>query len=351
MAMRRLDRRNPSPTDLRPMPKHATKPAEQPSDSASVIAARRVLRMEIDGLRALEASLDGGFQSAIDVIAGVEGRVIVTGMGKNGHVARKMAATFASTGTPAQFVHPGEASHGDLGMIAAGDAVIALSNSGETAELAAIVAYTRRFRIPLIAMTRRAASALAKAADVVLLLPDSAEACPMGLAPTTSTTMMLALGDAMAVAMLERKGFSATDFQVLHPGGQLGRKLLRVSDIMHGGEAMPLVAHGTGMAEAVVTMTAKSFGCVGVVDDAGRLVGIVTDGDLRRHMSATLLSLTVEAVMSAHPRTIRPRALVGEALNLMNAGSPRILCLFVVDGAGRPLGILNVHDCLRAGAA
>jgi arabinose-5-phosphate isomerase len=333
------------------MLKTVAMPDEEPTGTASLAAARRVLRLEIDGLRALLDGLDGGFETAAAAIAAVRGRVIVTGMGKSGHVARKIAATLASTGTPAQFVHPAEASHGDLGMIAAGDAVLALSNSGETAELADIVSHTRRFRIPLVAMTRRAGSALAEAADVLLLLPESAEACPLGLAPTTSTTMMLALGDALAVAIMERKGFSPTDFHALHPGGQLGRTLLHVRDIMHEGAAIPLVARGTLMAEAILTMTAKSFGCVGVVDGEGRLVGVITDGDLRRHMSAELLAAPVDAVMSATPRTIRPRALVGEALNLLNAGTPRILCRFVVDEAMRPIGILNVHDCLRAGAA
>ena len=333
------------------MPKDATMPTEEMTESASIAVARRVLGMEIDGLTALIAGLDGGFAAAVELLAAMRGRVIVTGMGKSGHVARKIAATIASTGTPAQFVHPGEASHGDLGMITAQDAVLALSNSGDTAELSDIVAYTRRFRIPLIAMTRRAASTLAEAADVALILPESAEACPMGLAPTTSTTMMLALGDAVAVALLERKGFSVQDFQTLHPGGTLGRKLLRVADIMHDGEAMPVVSQGTKMAEAILTMSAKSFGCVGVLDPAGRLVGIITDGDLRRHMSAELMLSTVDAVMSRKPRTIRPRALVGEALNLMNAQTPRITCLFAVDEAARPVGILNVHDCLRAGAA
>src|SRR5476649_811615 len=254
------------------MPKDATIPAERISESESIAVARRVLGMEIDGLRALIDSLDGRFDAAIDLIAAVRGRVIVSGMGKSGLVARKIAATFASTGTPAQFVHPGEASHGDLGMITEEDAVIALSNSGDTAELADLVAYASRFNIPLIAMTRRAASALGEAADVCLLLPESAEACPMGLAPTTSTTMMLALGDALAVALLERKGFSARDFQALHPGGTLGRKLLHVADIMHDGAAMPIVAQGTLMAEAILAMSAKSFGCVGVVDGAGGLV-------------------------------------------------------------------------------
>jgi arabinose-5-phosphate isomerase len=326
-------------------------PEKASSESASIAVARRVLRMEIDGLARLAEGLGERFAAAIEIIAAVRGRVVVTGMGKSGHIARKIAATLASTGTPAQFVHPGEASHGDLGMIASGDAVIALSNSGDTIELADIVAYTKRFRIPLIALTRRAGSLLAEAADVALVLPDSAEACPMGLAPTTSTTMMLVLGDALAVAMLEHKGFSGSDFQILHPGGQLGRKLLRVADIMHQGEEIPLVPLGTGMAEAILVITAKSFGCVGVLDAAGRLIGIVTDGDLRRHMSDGLLSSSVDAVMSRNPRTVRPRALVGEALALMNGYTPRILCLFVVDDAGRPIGVLNVHDCLRAGAA
>ncbi len=312
-------------------------------------AARRVLRAEIAGLEALVAGLDRAFSAAVELLAKVKGRVVVTGMGKSGHVARKIAATFSSLGTPAQFVHPGEASHGDLGMIAEDDAVLALSNSGDTAELADIVAYTRRFRIPLLAMTRRNGSSLAEAADVTLLLPPSAEACPLGLAPTTSTTMMTALGDALAVALLERKGFSAGDFQTLHPGGQIGRQLLRVVDIMHGEDAMPLVRRGTIMAEAILVMTAKSFGCVGVVDDAGRLAGIVTDGDLRRHMGETMLGAAVDAVMSARPKTIRPQALAAEALGQMNALS--ITSLFAVDEQRRPLGIVHIHDCLRARVA
>jgi arabinose-5-phosphate isomerase len=312
-------------------------------------AARRVLRTEIAGLEALVADLDGSFSAAVDRLAQVRGRVTVTGMGKSAHIARKIAATFSSTGTPAQFVHPAEASHGDLGMIADGDAVLALSNSGDTAELADIVAYTRRFRIPLLAMTRRDGSTLAKAADVTLLLPATAEACPMGLAPTTSTTMMLALGDALAVALLERKGFSPADFQVFHPGGQLGQKLLRVADIMHDGDAIPLVRRDTAMAEAILVMTTKSFGCVGVTDDAGKLLGIVTDGDLRRHMGDDLLRLPVDKVMSGRPKTIRPQALAAEALGLMNAAA--ITSLFAVDDKGRPLGILHIHDCLRAGIA
>ncbi len=308
-----------------------------------------MLRTEIAGLEALVADLDGSFSAAVDRLSQVRGRVTVTGMGKSAHIARKIAATFSSTGTPAQFVHPAEASHGDLGMIADGDAVLALSNSGDTAELADIVAYTRRFRIPLLAMTRRDGSTLAKAADVTLLLPATAEACPMGLAPTTSTTMMLALGDALAVALLERKGFSAADFQVFHPGGQLGQKLLRVADIMHDGDAIPLVHRNTAMAEAILVMTTKSFGCVGVTDDSGKLIGIVTDGDLRRHMGDDLLRLPVDKVMSGRPKTIRPQALAAEALGQMNAAA--ITSLFAVDEKCRPLGILHIHDCLRAGIA
>jgi arabinose-5-phosphate isomerase len=312
-------------------------------------AARRVIATEIAGLAALAKSLDRAFVEAIETLSRATGRVIVTGMGKSGHVARKIASTLASTGTPALFVHPGEASHGDLGMIAPGDAVIALSNSGDTAELAAILAYTRRYRIPLVAMTRRPESALAEAADVALVLPASAEACTLGLAPTTSTTMMLALGDAIAVALLERKGFSTEDFQTLHPGGQLGQQLLRVADVMHEGAAVPLVKRGASMAETILIITAKSFGCAGVVDEAGRLIGVVTDGDLRRHMGSALLAELVETVMTPTPKTIRPQALAAEALGQMNAQA--ITSLFVVDDTWHPLGILHIHDCLRAGVA
>src|SRR5690606_5264025 len=262
--------------------------------------------------------LDGGFVAAVDRLAGVEGRVIVTGMGKSGHVARKIAATLASTGTPAFFVHPGEASHGDLGMITARDAVIALSNSGNTLELSDIITYAKRFGIPLVAVTARADSALAEAADVALILPGSAqgapEACPMGLAPTTSTTLMLALGDALAVALLERKGFSHSDFQLLHPGGALGKRLLRVADLMHGAEALPLCGPDTVMSEAILVMTAGRFGCVGIVDDGRRLVGIITDGDLRRHMNQDIMARKAGDIMTARPRTIRASALAAEAV-------------------------------------
>jgi arabinose-5-phosphate isomerase len=281
--------------------------------------------------------------------AGAAGRVIVTGIGKSGHVARKIAATLASTGTPAQFVHPAEASHGDLGMIGAGDVVIALSNSGNSAELGDVVAYTRRFKIPLVAMTGDNASTLAEAADVVMLLPGATEACPIGLTPTTSTTMMLALGDALAVALLERNGFSSTDFHLLHPGGALGRKLLRVGDLMHTGDAVPLAAPDAPMSEAILVMTAKSFGCVGVCGAAGKLIGVITDGDLRRHMDDRLFSRQAAEVMHPEPKTIGAAGLAAEALGVMNRFA--ITALFVVDEAGRPVGFLHMHDCLRAGIA
>jgi arabinose-5-phosphate isomerase len=315
----------------------------------TLAVARRVLKTEIAGLTALAAELNGRFSEAVNLLAAAKGRVTVTGMGKSGHIARKIAATFASTGTPAQFVHPAEASHGDLGMIASGDAVLALSNSGETAELADIVAYTRRFRIPLVAVTRRDGSALGGAADVTLVLPEIEEGCPMGLAPMSSTTMTLALGDALAAAMMERKGFSSNDFHSLHPGGQLGRQLLTVRDLMHIGDSLPLVPLGTKMTDAVLTMSAKTFGCVGVTDKDGRLVGIITDGDLRRHMTDDLLRSIVDTVMTKQPKTIRPQALAAEALGRMNQQA--ITSLFAVDDESRPLGIVRIHDCLRAGIA
>ncbi len=311
---------------------------------------REVLATEAAGLRALADALDGGFVRAVATLAAVSGRVVVSGIGKSGHVGRKIAATLASTGTPALFVHPAEASHGDLGMVVAGDAVLALSNSGETAELADLVAHTRRFALPLVAITGRAGSTLARAADVVLLLPPAAEACPLGLAPTTSTTMQLALGDALAVALLRRRGFGPADFRRFHPGGRLGARLQRVRDLMHGGDALPLVAPETPMHKAVVRMSEKRFGCLGVVDAAGHLCGVLTDGDLRRAMAPDLLTRTIGELMTRNPRTIAPDALVGEALHAMNAGGRPITTLFVVED-GLPVGILHVHDLLRGGAA
>jgi len=311
-------------------------------------SAQRVLRLEMDGLQALSESLDDSFITTLDLLSAMPGRAVVTGMGKSGHVARKIAATMASTGTPALFVHPAEASHGDLGMITKEDVVIALSNSGETTELADIVAYAKRFEIPLIGITGKSPSALADASTVALVLPDINEACPMGLAPTTSTTAMLALGDALAVAMLERKGFSPDDFHVLHPGGKLGNRLLKVSEIMHTGNELPLVSNDMAMSEAILVMTAKSFGCLGITGDDGALQGIVTDGDLRRHMNPDLMTRLTGDVMTAGGRSIGPDALASEALGIMN--SKAITTLFVVDESV-PVGIVHIHDCLRAGVA
>jgi arabinose-5-phosphate isomerase len=329
----------------------ATRAHDTGPERADLDVARSVLHTEAAGLQALAARLDPAFVQAVDLLAAATGRVAVSGMGKSGHVARKIAATLASTGTPALFVHPAEASHGDLGMIVAGDAVLVLSNSGETAELADLVARTRRFGLPLVAITARPRSTLAGAADVALLLPDAAEACPMGLAPTTSTTMQIALGDALAVALLTRRGFTEAEFHQFHPGGRLGARLKRVRDLMHAGDAMPLASPDTVMDHALLLMTEKRFGCLGVVDQTERLIGIVTDGDLRRSMSPDLLSRRVGDIMTREPRTIGPEALAVEAMHAMNARGRPITTLFVVDALGVPIGILHVHDLLRAGVA
>ncbi|XEY03456.1 KpsF/GutQ family sugar-phosphate isomerase [Tistrella bauzanensis] len=315
----------------------------------AIAAGEQTLALEAAGLEALRAGLGVEFGRAVDRLHATTGRVIVTGMGKSGHVGAKIAATLASTGTPAQFVHPAEASHGDLGMITRSDAVLALSNSGATPELSDILAHTRRFAIPLVGITARAGSPLAEAADVALILPAVPEACPLRLAPTTSTTMTLALGDALAMALLDRRGFTAEDFRVFHPGGKLGARLIKVADIMHGPEALPLITPDRPMSEALIEISARSFGCVGVVDGQGRLAGIVTDGDLRRHMGPDLTARPVGEVMTADPKTIRVRALAAEALAIMN--DFKITALFAVDDEGRPAGILHVHDCLRAGVA
>ena len=317
-------------------------------EAADIAVARRVLETERDGLAALARFVDFAFAEAVEIMSRAHGRgrVIVTGMGKSGHVGRKIAATFASTGTPAQFVHPAEASHGDLGMITARDAVLALSNSGETPELSDIIAYAKRHAIPLVAITARADSALAAAADVLIGLPDTDEACPLNLAPTTSTTMMVALGDALAVALLERVGFSQEDFKLRHPGGQLGKRLIKVERLMHKGDRIPLARPDIVMSEALLIMTSHSFGCIGLVDEDDRLVGVVTDGDLRRNMGERLLKMTAADVMTARPRTISPDALAGQALRVMNENG--ITGLFVVTD-DRPVGILHIHDCLRAG--
>jgi len=316
-----------------------------------IAVARDVLTTEAAALNALAASLGDDFCEAIERLFAVRGRVVVSGMGKSGHVARKIAATLASTGTPALFVHPAEASHGDLGMIVPGDAIIALSNSGEATELAAIIGHASRIGLPLIAITSGAASTLALAATVPLILPAAAEAGPIGLAPTTSTTMQMALGDAIAIALLARRGFSARDFRDIHPGGKLGARLKRVRDLMHKGTELPLVSPGVTMDQALIIMTAKRFGSLGVVDAGNRLLGIITDGDLRRAMGPAFLSKTVDAVMNRSPKVIAPEALAEEALREMNMPERPVTALFVVDDAMMVHGILHIHDLLRAGLA
>ena len=314
-------------------------------DERLLDSARAVIAREVEGLEAVSASLDDTFLSVVEVIANLRGRVIVSGMGKSGHVARKIAATMASTGTPAHFVHPSEASHGDLGMITPDDMVLCLSNSGDTHELRDIVSYARRFAIPLVALVRRHGSTLAEAADLTIVLPEVPEASPVG-APTTSTTMMMAYGDALAMALLEKKGFSREDFGVFHPGGKLGAQLMRVADLMHGADEVPLVDESTPMQQTLLTMTAKRFGCAGVTNKNGELVGVVTDGDLRRHMDNELMEKTAAEVMTKTPVTITPVMLAAEALGIMNSKS--ITCLFVIEQQ-KPVGILHIHDCLRAG--
>jgi arabinose-5-phosphate isomerase len=316
-----------------------------------IASVLRTLKTEHAGLaRLIELAGDGLGEplcKAIAVIREARGRVILSGMGKSGHIARKIAATLASTGTPAMFVHPAEASHGDLGMITRDDVVLMISNSGESAELKDILAYTRRFNVPLIAMTANPAGTLARESDIRLILPQTQEACPIGLAPTTSTLLQLALGDAIAIALLEDKGFSARDFHEFHPGGKLGAALTHVSAIMHVHSALPLCRPSTSMGEVLLTMTKKSFGCIGIVDDAEELIGIITDGDLRRHMSRDLIDLTAGDVMTPYPKTIEPGALASEALEHLNA--LKITSLFVVDDAKKPVGLIHIHDLLRLG--
>ena len=324
-------------------------PAPEPRDPGRLVAAgRAVVAAEAEALRALHDSLGADFARAVDLILASSGRVIVSGMGKSGHVARKIAATFASTGTPALFVHPAEASHGDLGMITGADVVVLLSNSGETPELADMIAYSRRFSIPLIGVAGRRDSTLIARSDVGLVLPPVREACPMGLAPTTSTTMTLALGDALAVALMGSRDFTPEDFRGFHPGGRLGARLATVAHLMHSGGEVPLIGMDAPMGEALLTISAKGFGVVGVLDGDGALAGIITDGDLRRNM-AGLLERVAGDVMTREPRTIPAGALASEALGIMNAA--KITTLFAVDpeAPGRVAGILHVHDCLRAG--
>ena len=319
-------------------------------ENKDIISAKRTIDKEIEALRIMESELDETLTKALDVMQYTKGRVIVTGMGKSGHIGNKIAATLASTGTPSFFVHPGEASHGDLGMLTKDDVVVAISNSGETKELSDIILYCKRYGIPLIAITKNPDSTLGKTGDIVLKLPDDGEACPLGLAPTSSTTATLVLGDILAVRLLERKGFSKTDFRQRHPGGKLGSFLQKVSDLMHKGSEMPLVKEATSMQDALLEMTSKMLGCVGVTDGKGKLIGIITDGDLRRCLTPDVLNKKVSDVMTRNPKTTGPDVLAAEAVNLMNNTGKGITQLFVVD-EGKPVGIIHLHDCLRAGVA
>ncbi|SMD11765.1 arabinose-5-phosphate isomerase [Fulvimarina manganoxydans] len=334
------------------LPISASPRTDSASSSPSILSALRTIATEAAGLEALAEALEGeraeAFERVVARIAAMTGRLIVTGVGKSGHIGAKIAATFASTGTPAFFVHAAEANHGDLGMIGRDDMVLALSWSGETAELKGIVDYARRFRIPLVAMTSREDSALGRNADDILLLPRAAEACPHGLAPTTSTTLQVTLGDALAVALLERRRFTPSDFRVYHPGGKLGASLVKVGDIMHTGDELPLVASGTAMAEAIIVMSRKGFGCVAVVDEGGALLGLITDGDLRRHLSSDLLAKTVDEVMTETPKTVTRETLAMAALETINASN--ITALMVAENS-MPLGIVHLHDLLRIGVA
>ena len=323
-----------------------------PEKQAAIESALRTVRTEHAGIAALGDALQNGlsepFFRCVEILSQISGRIIVTGMGKSGHIGSKIAATLASTGSPAFFVHPAEANHGDLGMIARDDAIIAISWSGESAELKGIVAYSRRYEIPLIAVTSVDGSALAREADVVLCLPRADEACPHGLAPTTSTVLQLVIGDALAVALLEARGFTPDHFRTFHPGGQLGANLTHVSEIMHRDDRVPPVSRGSNMRAAILEISQKGFGCAGVVGDGGELVGIITDGDLRRHIETNIVEMVVDQVMTRSPKTVAPDALAGTALKIMNESA--ITALIVVD-QGRPAGIVHMHDLLRLGAA
>lgn len=315
------------------------------TDTDYLLVGRRVITREAEALTLLAEQVNDSFSQAATLMMAASGRIIVSGMGKSGHIARKIAATLASTGTPSHFVHPAEASHGDLGMLTKGDVALVLSNSGETAELADIVAHTRRFGIPLIAVASRSDSTLVRQADVAIILPQAVEACETGVVPTTSTTMALALGDALAIALMEKRAFTPEHFRLFHPGGKLGAKLLKVRDLMH--VDMPLIEANCPMTDALLVISQKGFGVVGVTE-ADKLIGIITDGDLRRHMDG-LLGLTAGAVMTRKPRSVAPEALAEAAVAIMH--DSKITCLFVVDPARNdvPLGIMHIHDCLRAG--
>ena len=317
-------------------------------ENQDILSARRTIDKEIEALRMMEDELNGSLTQALDLMQKTKGRIIVTGMGKSGHVATKIAATLASTGTPSFFVHPGEASHGDLGMLTNDDCVVAISNSGETKELSDIVLYCKRYGIPLISITKNPDSTLGKNGDLLLKLPDDGEACPLGLAPTSSTTATMVLGGILAVRLLERKGFTKTDFRQRHPGGKLGSFLKKVSDLMHTGDDIPLVKEDTPMQDALLVMTSKMLGCVGITDKDGNLVGIITDGDLRRYLGADILKRKVQEIMTTNPKTIDPDVLAVEALKTMNTTGKGITQLFVIQDQ-KPIGIIHMHDCLRAG--
>lgn len=316
-------------------------------------SAMRTIGYGQQGLSAVQVALSEdlgvAFRQATELVGSIEGRVVVSGIGKSGHIGRKISASLASTGTPSFFVHPVEANHGDLGMISPGDVVLALSWSGETAELQGLVSFTRRFSVPLIALTSGVDSALAREADITLLLPKVQEACPHGLAPTTSTLIQLAIGDALAVALLEARGFSAADFRVYHPGGKLGAMLSHVSDLMHSGDQLPLVAKGCSMIEAIHELSAKRFGCVGVTDDEGRLCGVMTDGDIARHLDSNLAVMSVDEVMSSSPKTVKKETLATTAMAILSKHG--IAALLVVDEQDRAIGIIHFHDLLRVGVA
>jgi len=310
--------------------------------------AKQVIDREVEALEMMKSELDESLTKVLDLIIKSKGRVIVTGMGKSGHIGRKIAATLASTGTPSFFVHPGEASHGDLGMLTNQDVVLAISNGGESKELSDILMYCKRYRIPLIAMTKNPESTLGKAGDYLLRLPNDGEACPLGLAPTSSTTATLVLGDVVAVGLMERKGFSETDYKQRHPGGKLGAILCKVSDLMHSGDEMPIIDEDAIMQDALIVMTEKMLGCVGIVNKKGELIGMITDGDLRRWMSPKLIEEKVSTVMTKNPKTIRPDVLASEAVYTMNNTGRGITNLFAVEN-GKPVGLIHIHDCLRAG--
>lgn len=320
------------------------------TENKDVEVAKQTIDREIEALKAMENELDGDLTTVVDVLQKTKGRVIVTGMGKSGHIGRKIAATFASTGTPAFFLHPGEASHGDLGMITKDDTVIAISNSGESKELSDILVYCRRFGVPLVAITKNPESSLGKNCNYILKLPANREACPLGLAPTSSTTATLVLGDVLAADLVVRKGFTEDDFHLRHPGGKLGSILRHVSDVMHVGDEMPLIKDNAIMQDALIVMSEKMLGCVGITNDNGDLIGMITDGDLRRWMSPDLISEKVSKVMTKNPKTISPDALIAEAVNVMNNTGRGITNLFVVKGT-KPIGLIHIHDCLRAGVS